>query len=168
MQHETAFSLDENVKKVGELIRDIHIAMLTTVGEDGRLFSRPMATQQVEFDGDLYFFTYDTSAKSQQVRHDARVNVAFSNPKKQDYVSVSGQAEILHDRAKMEELWRPDYKAWFPQELETPHICLLKVKADNAEYWDSPAGPVATTIALVRNAVGGNGKPIGDHAKVSL
>ncbi|MDX1933119.1 MAG: pyridoxamine 5'-phosphate oxidase family protein [Capsulimonadales bacterium] len=168
MQNELAATRADNVKKVGELIHGVKIAMLTTVGEDGRLFSRPMATQEVDFDGDLYFFTYDNSPKAQEIRHDSRVNVAYSNPSKQDYVSISGRAHILHDRAKMEQLWRPTFKAWFPQELETPNICLLKVETESAEYWDSPSGVVATTIALVRNTLTQESRPVGENKTVEL
>lgn len=167
MKNETTANHNQNIKKIGELIAGIDIAMLTTAGEDGRLFSRPMATQKVDFDGDLYFFTYDNSPKSVEIQHDAQVNVAYSHPSKNDYVSVSGHAQIVHDQAKMKELWNPIYNAWFPQGLETPHIALLKVTAESAEYWDSPSGLVASVIALAQNALGGE-KKIGDHAKVEL
>ena len=49
--------------KLGELIKDIRVAMLTTVDNEGRLHSRPMATQQTEFDGTLWFFTDSDSVK---------------------------------------------------------------------------------------------------------
>ena len=48
---------NDNTKKLRELIKDIKYAMLTTTEDDGTLRSRPMATLQTEFDGDLWFFT---------------------------------------------------------------------------------------------------------------
>jgi len=42
----------DNVKKLRELIKDMRFAMLTTAEEDGTLRSRPMATQEFDFDGD--------------------------------------------------------------------------------------------------------------------
>ena len=41
-------SREEAVKRIGELIKDIRIAMLTTVASDGSLHSRPMATQKTQ------------------------------------------------------------------------------------------------------------------------
>ncbi len=58
-----------------DMIKDIRIAMLTTVDEDGTLRSRPMGTQDVESDGDLWFFTYDPSGKTEEVKRDQQVNL---------------------------------------------------------------------------------------------
>ena len=41
-----------NIQHLASLIKDVEIAMLTTTQADGRLVSRPLGTQQVEFDGD--------------------------------------------------------------------------------------------------------------------
>ena len=101
-------------KKLGGMIKDVKFAMLTTIAEDGTLRSRPMATQKEEFNGDLWFFTRADSDKVHQAEHDNHVNVAYSNPDDQQYVSVNGRAELVRDKAKIEELWNPIYKAWFP------------------------------------------------------
>ncbi len=106
--------------KLGELIKDIRVAMLTTVDKEGRLHSRPMATQQTEFDGTLWFFTDANSVKVHELQRDRHVNVSYANPEDQRYVSVSGMASTMTDRGKMEELWSPLHKAWFPKVLMTP------------------------------------------------
>ena len=59
-----------------------------------------MAVQQVEFDGDLWFFTPKSSRKTSEVERERRVNVSFSNPEKQHYVSVSGTAACVDTRRK--------------------------------------------------------------------
>ena len=46
---------NQDLQKVADLVDEIRFAMLTTEEEDGSLRSRPMATQQAEFDGDLWF-----------------------------------------------------------------------------------------------------------------
>jgi len=68
----------DSIKTLREQIKDIDIAMLTTVERDGTLRSRPMATQQVEFDGDLWFFTYDSTPKVDEIAQERQVNVAYS------------------------------------------------------------------------------------------
>lgn len=127
----------EGVRKLGEMIKDIEFAMLTTVDEDGTLRSRPMATQQAEFDGDLWFFTRASAPKVDEVEHDHRVNLSYSKPEDQRYISVSGTARMMRDRAKIKELWSPALKAWFPKGVDDPDIALLKVSVERAEYWDS-------------------------------
>jgi general stress protein 26 len=136
----------EQIAKLAELIKDIQIAMLTTNTPDDSLHSRPMGVQQVEFDGDLWFFTKSSSRKSAEITHDPRVNVAFAQTDKQRYVSISGQAALIVDRAKMKSLWSPTYRVWFPEGLDDPELQLIKVTVDGAEYWDASAGGVATQI----------------------
>jgi general stress protein 26 len=160
---------DEQIKKLRELIKDIDIGMLTTVDEDGSLHSRPMSTNsEVEFDGDLWFFTYASSHKVTEIEHQEQVNVSFSDPHKQKYVSVSGQAELVRDRTKLQELWKPQLKAWFPKELDEPDIALLKVSVEKAEYWDAPSSFVAHTIGLVKAVTTGEKASPGEHEKLTL
>src|SRR5690606_26012306 len=52
---------DEGTRKIAELVTDARIAMFTTVDPGGHLVSRPMGLQEVEFDGDLWFFADDRS-----------------------------------------------------------------------------------------------------------
>ena len=168
MENEAKANPNEQVKKVAELIAGIKIAMLTTIGADGHLTSRPMQNQEVEFDGDLYFFSMDNTPKAEDIRSNPRVGVIFSEPAKQEYVTLSGDAAISYDRDKMKELWNPVYKAWFADGLDTPGICLIKVNAHQAEYWDSPNGVVATTYALIKSVVTGDHGKIGENEKVTL
>ena len=159
---------DETIKKLRELIKDIKFAMLTTAGDDGSLRSRPMATQQTEFDGDLWFFTNASAPKVDEIRHDQHVNVSFSSPEDHRYVSVSGKAQIVRDRKKAEELWNPFYKAWFPEGLDDPDLALLKVPVEKAEYWDSPSSPVVHLIGFVKAVATGTRYQPGDNEKINL
>lgn len=164
-------SLDQNqkIKKLRELIKDIDIGMLTTIDEDGSLRSRPMSTNsEIEPNGDLWFFVYGSSHKVLEVEQHQQVNVSFSNPNKQQYVSVSGQAQLVRDRTKIEELWKPQLQAWFPKGLEEPDIALLKINVEKAEYWDTPSSFVAHTIGLVKSITTGEKANIGENEKVSL
>ncbi len=159
----------EKIKKLRELIKDIDIGMLTTIDEDGSLHSRPMSTNsQVEFDGDLWFFANASSHKVTEVEHDQHVNVSFCDPHKQRYVSISGQATLVRDRNKIQELWKPELKAWFPQGVDEPDIALLKVEVEKAEYWDAPSSFVAHTIALVKAITTGEKANPGENEKVTL
>lgn len=129
----------EGIRKLGALLKDIKIAMMTTVDPDGALRSRPMMTQDTEFDGDLWFFTGRSSGKIESIRGDQEVNLAYASPEDQRYVSISGRAEVVDDRAKAQELWNPAYRAWFPEGLEDPDLALIRVRVESAEYWDSPS-----------------------------
>ncbi|SBT44899.1 pyridoxamine 5'-phosphate oxidase family protein [Micromonospora auratinigra] len=153
--------------RVTELIRDARICLLTTTGVDGRLISRPMALQEAEFDGDLWFFAYEDSAKIRQIRVNPQVNVGFSDQRHHAWVSVAGTAQEEWDRARAERLWNPLLKAWFPDGLDTPGLTLVKVHASSAEYWDSPGGAVVNLLGFAKAAVTGRPPQAGQNHEVS-
>lgn len=138
-----------DMKKLGELIKDIDIAMLTTIDEKGLLRSRPMATQEMSADGTLYFFMDTSSAKVEEISSTNQVNLVYAEPDDHRYVSVSGRAIVNKNKAKMKELWKPTLKAWFPEGLEDPNLGLLQVTVEQAEYWDY-AGTVTEIIGLAK------------------
>jgi general stress protein 26 len=141
--------------------------MLTTMDE-GHLRSRPMSTQKFEFDGDLWFFTSDQTHKIEEIERNNRVNVSYSNPPENRFVSVSGVAEIVKDRAKIEELWDPFLKAWFPMGLDDPTLCLLKVAVEKAEYWELPTGALVHVAGFVKSLVTGKEAEWGDNEKIEV
>lgn len=140
-------------RQIIELVKDAEVAMLTTTTAEGKQVSRPMAVQEVQFDGDLWFFAYDDSAKVTQINATPEVNVSFSDSKHNAWTSIAGRAEVVHDRKKAEALYTPVLKAWFPDGLETSGLTLIKVHADSAEYWDGPSSTVGMALGVVRAAV---------------
>ena len=156
----------EKVEKLRELIKDIDFAMLTTVDAGGNLRSRPMSTQKAEFDGDVWFITADDTSIAGEIRRDNRVNVSYAQPDKQRYISVSGTAELIYDRAKIDEFWSPFYKAYFPNGKDDPNLRLLKIEVDKAEYWDSK-GLIPTVIAFAQ-AMMGKESELADNEKLTL
>lgn len=154
--HSTDEGTDEGTAKVAELVEQARIAMLTTMTSDGKHVSRPMALQEVEFDGDLWFFCHDDSAKVAEVRTHPQVNVAFADPKNAAWTSLSGTATVVQDQAKARELWSPALEVWFPDGLETPTLALLKVDVDTAEYWESSSSRVRRLVGSIRAAVTGD------------
>jgi general stress protein 26 len=129
---------DAALAKVAEMVGDAKFAMLTTLEKDGTLRSRPMATVQVDSDGNLWFFTTLSSPKIVEGQPDQQVNLCYVRAEKQDYLSVSGTAELVHDKGKMQALWSPWLSPWFPKALDDPDLALLKVSMLAVEYWGAP------------------------------
>ena len=129
---------DAAMAKVAEMVGDTKFAMLTTLEKDGTLRSRPMATVQVDGDGNLWFFTTRSSPKIAEGQPDQQVNLCYVRNEKQDYLSVSGTAELVQDKGKMQALWSPWLSPWFPKGLDDPDLALLKVSILAVEYWGAP------------------------------
>jgi general stress protein 26 len=157
----------ESIEKLKGLVEDIDFAMLTTFAAN-KLRSRPMSTQEMDEDGNLWFFTSDQTHKVDEIEADNRVNAAYSKPDDNVYVSIFGRAEISKDRAKIEELWNPILKAWFPEGLDDPTLCLLKISVEEAEYWDSPNSKLVQIAGFVKALVTGKSADGGEYGKVNL
>ncbi|MGC4805722.1 pyridoxamine 5'-phosphate oxidase family protein [Micromonospora sp. DT233] len=155
-------------RRVTELVRAARICMLTTIGVDGRLVSRPMAVQAAQFDGDLWFFAYAHSAKVRQLRVNPEVDVSFSDQRDHSWVSLSGTAQESYDRARAERLWNPALKAWFPDGPETGGLTLIKVHAGAARYWDAPSGTMVNLLGLARAAATGKPPQAGENGAVTF
>lgn len=138
-----------DIARFAKIIKDIKFAMLTTREVGGNtLVSRPMTLQQMEFDGDLWFFAAWTSELVNQIENNPYINLAFSNPKDLSFLSAQGVAEITTDEEKAKELWNPAYKAWFPEGLDDPNLCLIKVKIESADYWRSPDSALVRLVGF--------------------
>jgi hypothetical protein len=85
-----------------------------------------------------------------------------------EFVSVSGTASVSLDRAKMQELWSDIYKAWFPQGLNDPNLCLLRVEVSSAEYWDTPSGKVVQLLGFLKAIATGEQAHPGGHGHIDL
>ncbi len=147
-------SREDSIEHIAKIIKDIKYAMLTTTNAEGHLHSRPMTTQQQEFDGALWFIGSRHSATADDIRRQPEVNVGYSDAGKGDYVSLSGRAELVEDRAKLEELWSETNKAWFEGGIDDPEVQLIRIEAHGAEFWESN-GRVRTLFQLARAALTG-------------
>ncbi len=159
----------ESIAKIRELIKDIRVAMLMTVAPDGTLHSRPMMTQEPEFDGTLWFLTGKDTAKAGEVAEHRRVNASYADPDDHRYVSLSGLATLVEDGEKARQLWSPAYRAWFPDGLDDPNLVLLRVDVEAAEYWDAASGRMVALAGFLKALVTGRRlTDAGDHAQVTL
>jgi general stress protein 26 len=158
---------NEQYKKIHDLIKDIRVAMLTTEGTDGKLHSRPMATQEAEFDGNVWFLSRQSSGKVTDIQHQSHVNLAYSDGK-HAFVTLAGTAEVQKDRKKIDELWNPLYKAWFPDGKEDPEISVIRVRVEEAEYWEAPPNAIVRNVKILSAAITGGKLNVGEHEKVNL
>lgn len=156
----------EAQQKTKELIEDIKVAMLVTE-RNGKLRSRPMHTAKVEDDQSIYFFTSTDSGKVAEIRDDHDVNLSYAHPAKQDYLSISGKAYFIEDRAKMEELWSPIMKAWYPDGLDSPEIILLRVVPEKSEFWEASGNSLVQLFQIGKAIATGTRYDGGKHEKVN-
>lgn len=156
----------EQIDEIGTLVKAAKTALVTTTTSDGALVSRPMAVQEVEFDGDLWFFTQDPSPKVDEIRANAEVNAAFESGK--GYLSVAGTAEIVHDAEQVDRLWSKSVEAWFPEGKSDPSVALIRIAAHTAEYWALGDPKPVMMLKVARAAVAGGTPDVGENRTVEL
>ena len=156
-------------KKVLELIDGMDYAVITTRGSDGApLHARPMAYRKVEGDGDLWFFTKRDSRKVKEIEAEPGTLVSFADPKKQNFVSLTGRSEIVADRERVKALWSEIYRTWFPGGPEDENIVLIKIHAEKAEYWDTPNSIAVVAFGYVKALTTGKPNRAGEIGKVDM
>lgn len=157
---------NDEIEQLQALIGKARIGIITTVNEEGHLVSRPMAVKERDFDGDLWFFTEDPSHKTDEIRSNPQVNVALESGK--GWVSIAGEAEVVKDAAKIDELWDTGAQAWFEQGRSDPKVALLKVTAHTAEYWASDDPKPLVLLKYAKAAVTGGRPTVGEARIVDL
>lgn len=117
-----------------ELLASFDTAMLITRDGD-QDHARPMALAGVEGASTLWFVTSQWSPKAGEIAQDQRVSLTFQASKK--FIALSGMAQLVKDQAKLEELWKAEWKVWFPDGKDDPKISLIRVNVTDAEFWDN-------------------------------
>ena len=147
---------ENDLQRLREMVKDIDFCMLTTVDENGDPHSRPMSSNgDIDPNGDIWFFTGASSHKVSEISKLPKVNVSFADPDNQHYVSITGKAQLVRDRKKIDELWRPEFKMWFPEGKDDPEVALLKINLEKAEFWDSPSSTIGFALDFVSSLVTG-------------
>jgi general stress protein 26 len=158
---------DEARQKLWSMMKSIQFAMLTT--EDaGQLRARPMVASQNAFDGTLWFFTRASSHKVDEVGKEQHVGVTYADPSAQNYVSLSGRATLVRDKAAIQAHWAEPMRTWFPKGTDDPEVALLKVDVDAAEYWDAPSSSMVHAYGYVKARLTGESPDPGENKKVSF
>ena len=143
----------EAAARVKELVEDIDFTMLTTADAAGNLVSRPMSTREMDENGDIWFFTSDDTKKVDEVEADHDVGLSYLDAKGMRFVSVAGTARVVHDRAKMEQLYTSSLDIWFEDGLDTPGIVLLRVTPSLTEFWEPAKGKLAMAAGMLKSLV---------------
>jgi general stress protein 26 len=150
-------------------IEDIEIVMMTTRRADGHLESRAMATQKRAAGADLWFVTLEDTPKLRDLSHDPHVNLSYYKDRTREWISVSGIATLTRDRAKIHELYAPDWQAWFPKEgdprhgtKDDPRMVLIGVDVHGAVFLEVNKPQPVVLFEIAKGWITGSTPEIGE------
>jgi general stress protein 26 len=164
---ENLFSKDA-IEKMQELVKHNALCLFTTSLTTLPLETRPMSVQRVCDQGNFWFLSADDSSHNREIENDARVQLFFTNQSDAEFLSVYGSATISTDRKKIDELWSPMVKAWFPEGKDDPRITIIKVTPENGFYWDTKNGKAISLIKIATAAVTGKTMDGGVEGELSV
>ena len=159
----------EAIEKLKSLVDEIMICLFCTVlkTDDGST-CRPMSAIKVCDPCNIWFISERYSEKNKAISTDKNVQLFFSHPAKSSYLVVNGEAEIISDKAKIEELWTPEAKNWFTEGKDDPNITLIKVKPTTAYYWDTVGNKMIKILKMIESVVIGNNMVPGIEGKINI
>lgn len=157
---------EKAIEKIKALAKD-KICLLCTY-ENNKIVSRPMGTQDIDEDGAIWFVSNKDSEKNSQIDVNSKVYLMYLDSGNNEYLSLTGSAEILYDRKKIEKLWNPLMKAWFPEGKDDPEITLLKVLPEEGHYWDTKNGKVISMIKIAAAALTGKKSDVGVEGDIKV
>ena len=165
----TASERDAQLKRLAEQMASLDIAMVTTVGEAGRLVSRPLSTQHAALDaGVVRFFTERDSAKVAELAADPRINLAYASKDKNVFLSVAGEAGTNDDPSVKDALWNDALKAFFPKGKDDPNLTVLEVRIASIEAWEGPRSWLGKAVGFLIARVTGDESALGGQVRVDL
>lgn len=150
-------------EKIQTIAKAARVCLFGTHTKNGPLSVRPMAVQDVDAQGNLWFLSGKSSAKNREIARDPRVQLLFANTGKSQYLDLRGTASISTDRALIKEHWTPIAKTWFHGGIDDPEATVVKVNVEGGYYWDTLHGK---TVALLSVALGAiTGKTLDDSVE---
>ena len=159
----------EAIDKLKSLVDDITICLFCTdLKTDDGSTCRPMSAIKVCDQGNIWFFSEKDSDKNKAIASDKNVQLFFSHPAKGSYLVVNGEAEIILDKTKIEELWTPVAKIWFKEGKDDPTISIIKVKPSNAYYWDTDGNQMINFFKMIASVATGKNLVTGNEGAITL
>ncbi len=147
---------DEANRTLTDVASGIRVAMLTTSGSDG-LRSRPITVQKLTDTG-VWFLVADDADWLGELNRPVNVSLVDDST----WVSLSGSAEVLRDKAVLDDLGDPVSDAWF-EDGKDP--VALQVTMHHVDWWDAP-GKVGQIIGMAKGVLGDGPPDVGDRGEI--
>lgn len=163
MENLAGSSAIEKIRKIAEAART---CLFGTVHDGRSMNVRPMAVQDVDDSGRVWFLSGRSSDKNHRLQHDSHVQLLFANPGSSEFLSLTGRASVSDDRALREKFWTPLAKTWFPGGVDDPELTVIGVQVEEGHYWATVHGKAVTLVKMAAGAVTGRNLNVGVEGQV--
>ncbi len=158
----------EAIKKIQDIANDINICMMCTNLSETPISTCPMATQKVDDRGDIWFLSAKNSNHNREIEQDPQVQLFYAHPGQFSFLSLFGTAEVLHDRQKIEEIWKDDAKIWFQEGKDDPNLTVVHFIPEEGYYWDTKSSKMVAFLKMAASLVTGKTMDDGVEGKLKI
>jgi general stress protein 26 len=160
---------EDGIIKLKKMVDDVKYCFFSTdLKNENEPTSTVMTAQTVDDQGNIWFVSGINSDRNQDIKSNNKVQLYFSCPEKDTYLTVVGNASIIIDKAKFAELWNPSLKIWFQDGIDDKNISLLKVETKTANYWDNESGKMINFYKMISAVLTGDSLDTASHGTIKL
>lgn len=160
-------SNNEAYTKLKELAEGIDFAMFETNLGARPTHIIPMSTKKCDKEGSIWFLSNKNSDHNGFITQDNDVQLIYSKPSAMEYLAVFGKAFIYKDLETIKDLYSSGDDNWFDGPAD-PNITAIKVVPQEAHYWDTKAGMIATLFKMGLGAITGKKQEISEEGELVL
>ena len=155
------------VERIREVVKKTESCFFcTAVSTGGSGATRPMAVQDVDDAGTLWFLSASDSRKNRELAGAPAARLFFQSSEHSGFLTLTGSATVTRDRKKIKDLWKPVLKVWFTEGEDDPRITVIRVRPSGGYYWDNKHGSAVAGIKMLIGAA--IGKTLDDSIEGEL
>ncbi len=140
--------------KIKEMAESINFAMMATDLKNTPFHTIPMSTKNVDDSGAIWFLSGKDSQHNSHINVFGDVHLTYSDPSSMEFLTVYGSAEIHTEKVLLEEFYDSTDDNWFDG-VNDPNLTAIKVKPEEAHYWEPKSGKFVALLKMGFGAVTG-------------
>jgi general stress protein 26 len=128
--------VDRLLAAARETMAKVKDCWLATTAGDGSINARvvqPIPGVPGEDNWTIWFATKGSSRKAAEIRRDARLTLGYQHHPDRAYVSLQGRAVLVEDRSTIRDLWREEFRPYFPKGPEHPETAFVRIDVNHIE-----------------------------------
>lgn len=124
----------ENLHRFEDYFKNFTTGMLVTHNRGKQLRGRPMHILCLDNSNNIWLSSTLDSEKIKEIGEDSRVALVCQSGS--NWISITGNASVITDKEKKEELWSESLRIYFPEGKNSEEYALIRIETLWAEFWD--------------------------------
>ena len=159
----------EQIATIADKIKSVKFGMFTTSDDTRTLTSRPLTQQQIDSEGQIWFFVTDEAAYTRDLLNNPASERQLCRAGRQPVCLGLRPCRIAEGPRQGGRTVEPHRQGLVPGRPRRSPPVLIKVTIQSAEYWDSDASKMRQFFEMAKAAITGDTpKDLGEHGRIDL